>query len=188
MPRDRPCGTPPKPPDHEEDTGFLKRFGRLVPAPLGRPPRERSEADLVALERQFLAERRAHVERELARLIDRCTVSHPGMEAAIGRAARQPLPSDWHQAEIPAEVALEIRPLRQELDVLDALEAAVARRPLDDVINRALRQLIEEDVELIKEARSWGNDSDQFWSNELVEQILSNLMERWSEWLRHAST
>ncbi len=86
------------------------------------------------------------------------------------------------------EVALEIRPLRQKLDVLDALEAAVARRPLDDVINRALRQLIEEDVELIKEARSWGNDSDQFWSNELVEQILSNLMERWREWLRHAST
>jgi hypothetical protein len=72
-------GSPSHAPPHEEDTGFLKRFGRLVPAPPGRPPRERSEADLLALERKFLAKRRAHIERDLRRLIDHCTVRHPQM-------------------------------------------------------------------------------------------------------------
>ena len=174
---------------HEEDTGFLKRFGRLVPAPAGCPPREESDADLLALEREFRAERRARIERELERLIDHFTARHPGMGAAILHVARQPLPKNWRQrGELPEDVALQIRPLRQELDVLDALVSAVFHRPLVATIKRALRRLIDEDVELVGQSHSWDYDTDQFWSNELVEQILSNLIEHWGEWLRRGET
>lgn len=159
---------------------FLKRLFRFVPGPTGG--RRRDEKQL-AQERQFLAERRAALERELRRRAEAFTTQFPELRGRIEAFARDPLPDHWRSDALPRVVAYGLRPLRRDLDLLDALERAIAQRPLSVVIEEALRRMEDETLEALRGARPAERYGDDFWTRELVEQSLSHLYHLWAEWL-----
>jgi hypothetical protein len=145
----------------------------------------RWDADTRDLERRFLGERRASVELELERRVDDFTKRHRPLSEAILRFARDPLPDAWGDAQLPIEITAGIRPPRREIETIAALEAAVGRRPLVEAIDRMLRRVEDDELEALRDIRATGRYGDAFWSDELLEQILSHLVHLWALWLDH---
>ncbi len=172
----------------QTESGFLKRLKRLIPFTLTGRYRDEWDADALAGERRFLAERRADLERELERRVDDLTYRYKALAQTIRAFAKDPLPDVWGTGGPKTNVAASIRPLRRELEVLDALDAAIARRSLTEVLEGAIGRVEEEIMADVRQARPAELYGDSYWSDELVEQILSHLLHLWAQWLRREAS
>jgi hypothetical protein len=157
--------------------------------PASRKRWGRWDAGARDLERRFLDERRASVERELKRRVEDLTRQHRPLAQAIHRFARDPLPEAWAGGDLPMGVAAELRSPRREIQTIAALQDAVERRPMGEVIENMLRRAEDEELEALHDLRATGRYGDVYWNDELLEQILSHLVHLWAEWLsRYAQT
>lgn len=163
-------------------TGFIDRLQRLVSLVPGRP---RRDADELAIERAFLSTRRYALEREVRRRVDSLVRDYPGSRQAILRYAEAPLSDEWRDGELPRDIAYQLRPLHRELDVLTVLDGAIEKRPLRAIIDGVLRRIEEEVMSALQAARPGETYGDSYWSDELLEQIMSHLLHLWAEWLHH---
>lgn len=164
--------------------GFLKQVRRLLAFMPVTTSRERGDPDGLALERRFLAERRATVEREIERRADDLAYRFPQLIDTIESFAHRPLPARLPDGDPAAGVQFALRPLRRELDVLDALGGVIEQRPLVEVLDMGLTRVEREIAEALRAARPAGMYGDDYWSDELLEGILSHLLHLWALWLQ----
>jgi hypothetical protein len=176
--------SPPGTTDQKQGS-FLKRIQRLIGLAKSKPSRDELDSEALAIEREFLSDRRARLERELERRLDQMEYRYKDKREAIARYARDPLPDAWTDGGVPLSITSAIRPLRRELEVLRVLESAIMRRPLVDVIEGALRRVEEELAESLRQARPAELYGEDYWTDEALEQTLSHLLHLWAEWLNH---
>jgi hypothetical protein len=164
---------------------FRRRLSRFIGALRGRRDRADWEPEALRQEQQFLTERLAALGAELERRCQRLARTYPDLGEPIERYARDPLPERWESGGSAGDIERHLRPLRREIDVLEALHAAVAKRPLAEVIEGALRRVEEDQQQILGSLRRWQPGEryhDRYWSDELLEQILSHLLQAWWEW------
>jgi hypothetical protein len=73
---------------------------------------------------------------------------------------------------------------RREVDLLRELLQEERKEPLEKVLAQRLQTERRRTMELARELGSGGTYPDAYWRHRLEEQILSDLLRRWWEWLR----
>lgn len=135
----------------------------------------------------FLIDTRAWVEEQLSRRVYRLKALAPELADEIDTYVVEPLRSPRALRGHRGTIEQALRGLRLEEQILSELEAQIERIPLAEALEKELRRLEQERLEIERTKRGAGYLLDpRFWADETRIDILNRIIHQWAQWNRQA--